>query len=385
MSLVTQSENDFISQFIAAFASATGITPVLGISDPIEGIADATAANCMYLQFQAQYTTFFARLQTCTGPDVDSFCMQFNFPREGAQFASGQVTLSVPLPVVTQLVIPIGSIVQTTASNIQYQLVADTEQAAYSPSLRAYVLAASGPTSITATVQALVAGSAYNVQIGQLVAFGSSSYGFTSVTNLSPIVNGADQESDAAYKARFEEYIQSLSKATYLAILVACQTTFPDFTYTILNNTNPEGQSIPGWFTVIANNPGETVDSDQLVALTAAVQAVRAFTIQANVIAAVPVLPNINLNIAVLPNTVLSTVEAAVQTAIIGYVNNLPVGAKLYISNLIDVAINTSSLITSVELSSVTIGGYPLDFTPPGFDGVVQANVDTVLIGSYGG
>jgi len=385
MSLVTQSENDFISQFIAAFAAQTGIMPVLDIADPLEGIADATAANCMYLQYQAQQTTFFARLQTCTGPDVDSFCMQFNFPREGAQFASGQVTLSVPLPVVTQLVIPIGSIIQTTAGNIQYQLVADTGQSAYSPSLRAYVLAASGPTSITATVQALVAGSASNVQIGQLVAFGSSSYGFTSVTNLSPIVNGADQESDAAYKARFEEYIQSLSKATYLAILVACQTTFPDFTYTILNNTNPEGQLVPGWFTVIANNPGETVSSPQLALLTTAVQAVRAFTVQANVIAAVPVLPNINLNIAVLPNTVLSTVQVAVQTAIIGYVNSLPVGAKLYISNLIDVAINTSSLITSVELSSVTIGGHPLDFTPPTFDSVVQANVNTVLIGFYGG
>lgn len=385
MSLVTQSENDFITQFIAAFVAQTGITPTPNAADPLIGLAAATAANCMFVQFQAQYTTFFARLQTCTGPDVDSFCMQFNFPREGAQFASGQVKLSVPLPVVTQLVIPIGSIIQTTAGNIQYQLVADTGQAAYSPSLRAYVLAASGPTSITATVQALVAGSAYNVQIGQLVAFGSSSYGFTSVTNLSSIVNGADQETDANYKLRFESYIQSLSKATYLAILVACETTFPDFTYTILNNTNPEGQSIPGWFTVIANNPGETVDSDQLAALTTAVQAVRAFTVQANVIAAVPVLPNINLNIAVLPNTVLSTVQAAVQTAIIGYVNSLPVGAKLYISNLMDVAINTSSLITSVELSSVTIGGHPLDFTPPGFDGVVQANVDTVLIGSYDG
>lgn len=385
MPLVTQSENDFISQFIAAFAAQTGITPVLGIGDPLEGIADATAANCMFLQFQAQYTTFFARLQTCTGPDVDSFCMQFNFPRDGAQYASGQVTLSVPLPVSNQLVILIGTIIQTTASNIQYQLVPDTTQAAYNPGLQAYVLAASGPTSITATVQALVAGSVSNVQIGQLVAFGSSSYGFTSVTNLSPIVNGADQETDAAYKARFEEYIQSLSKATYLSILVACQTVYPDLTYTILNNTNPEGQLVPGWFTVIANNPGETVDSDQLTALQAAVENVRAFTIAANVIAAVPVLPQIQLNVAIVPNAVFSTVQATIQTAIIGYVNSLPVAAKLYLSNLVDIAENASSLVTSVEWSSVTIGGYPLDYVPNSFKGVVQANVDTVLVGQYGG
>jgi hypothetical protein len=141
----------------------------------------------------------------------------------------------------------------------------------------------------------------------------------------------------------------------------------------------------PGQFTVIANNPGETVDSDQLTALSAAVQLVRAFTIQANVIAAVPATPLVQLNIAIVPNAVFSTVQAVVQTAVIGYVNNLPVGATLFLSNLVDTAINSSSLITSVEWSSVTIGGYPLDYTPAGFDGVVQANVNTVLIGQYSG
>lgn len=385
MPLVTQSEQDFITQFLATWAATTGITPILGVGSPIEGIADATAGNAMFLQFQAQSTTFFARLQTCFGPDVDSFCMQFNFPREGAQLASGDVTLSVPLPVSNQLVIPIGSIIQTTAGNIQYQLVADTDQAAYNLGLQAYVLAASGPTSIIASAQALVAGSASNVQESQLVAFGSSSYGFTSVTNVAPIINGANQESDAAYKTRFEEYIQSLSKATYLAILVACQTVFPDFTYTILNNTTPQGLPEPGYFTVIANNPGETVSSDQLAALTLAVQAVRAFTIQASVIAAIPVTPQIQLNVAIVPNAVFATVQATVQMAIIGYVDSLSTGAKLYLSNLVDVAENSSSLVTSVEWSSVTVGGQPVDFIPPLFDNVVQANVNTVLIGMYNG
>jgi uncharacterized phage protein gp47/JayE len=383
MPLTTQSFNDFVTQFLAAWAQTTGVTPVLDIGDPIEGIADATAQNAMFLQYQAQTTTFFARLQTCTGPDVDSFCAQFNFFREGAQYASGQVTLSIPLPAVSQLTIPIGSIIQTNGANIQYQLVADTNQASYDAGLQAYVLDVDA-TSITASVQALVAGSAYNVQINQLTNFGSSSYGFTTVTNLAPITNGADQQSDADFILAFENYIQSLSKATYLAILSACMQTYPDLTYTILNNTNAEGQLAPGQFTVIANNPGETVNSGQLIALSAAVQAVRAFTVQANVIAAVPATPQIQLNIAIVPNAVFSTVQSVVQTAIIGYVDNLPVGATLFLSNLVDVAINSSSLITSVEWSSVTIGGYPLDYTPSSFKGVVQANVDTVLIGQYG-
>jgi len=384
MALNTQSLQQFITQFIASFAQSTGVTPVLGVGDPIEGLAAATAANAMFLQYQAQQTVFFARLQTCVGPDVDSFCMQFNFAREGAQFASGQVTLAVPLPVVTQLVIPIGTIIQTTGSNIQYQLVADTGQPAYNVGLQAYVLASGGPTTIVVSVQALVPGSANNVQIGQLVAFGSSSYGFTSVTNLAPIVNGANFQSDDAYKAAFETYIQSLSKGTYLAILSACQQAFPDFTYTILNCITPSLVNVGGWFTVIANNPGETVTSPQLATLFAAVQTVRGYTIQSSVIAAIPVRPNINLNVAVLPNTVLSTVEAAVQTAIIGYVNSLPTGAVLYLSNLVAVAEAASTLITSVEWSSVTVNGQPKDFAPATL-GVVQANVNTVLVGVYAG
>lgn len=383
MSFVTQTQDEFITNFIAAFAQATGVTPVLDTGDPIEAIADASAASAMYLQYQAQKTVFFARLQTCTGPDVDSFCMQFNFAREGAQFASGQVTLSIPLPAVTQIAIPIGTIVQTQGSNIQYQLVADTGQAAYNVGLRAYVLDVNA-TSITASIVALVAGSAFNVQVLQLTSFGSSSYGFTSATNLAPITNGADQESDANYKARFELYIQSLSKATYYAILAACEAVYPDFTYTILNNTTPSGIIEPGYFTVVANNPGETVTSDQLIALTTAVQNVRAFTVQASVIAAIPVTPQIQLNVAIVPNSVNSAVTMAVQTAVIGYVDSLPTGAKLYLSDLVDTAFNASSLVTSVEWSSVTIAGQPRDFTPGQFQ-VVQANVNTVLVGVYAG
>lgn len=389
MSVPNQTFDEFKTNYIAAFASITGVTPVLGVGDPLEGLADAEATNCMFLQYQSQSTTLFARGQTCKGPDLDSFCAQFNFFRQGAQFASGQVTLSVPLPVVTQLVIPVGTIIQTNAGTIQYQLVADTAQPTYSTSLRAYVLTASGPITLTATIKALVAGSASNVQSGQLNTFGSSSAGFTSVTNLAPIENGADQQSDASFLIAFENYMQSLSKGTYLAILSACQQTFPDYTYTIIN-VNPYGAlnylglPIAGWFTVIVNNPGETVPSDDITTLFNVLQNVVAYPIQYSVIVATPDILTIQMDVSVLPNTVISDVETAVQTAIIGYVNSLPTGVKLYISNLIAVAKNTSSLITSIENLSVTINSQPLDYQPAQFH-VAQANVNTVIIGVYSG
>lgn len=384
MSLNTQTFQDFVNQFINQWAASTGLDPILNPGSPVLALGECNAANAMYLQFQAQFTCNFARLQTSSGPDVDSFVEQFSGfgGRDGAQFASGDITLSIPLPASQQIVIPVGVIVQTTAGGIQYQLVADTGQAAYNIGLNAYVLAVS-QTSITASVQALVAGSASNVQVNQLNQFGTSSYGITTATNVAAISNGEDQESDAELKARFELYIQSLSKATYDAILEICETTFPAFTYAILNNTTAQGLSQPGYFTVVVNNPGQTVDSGQITTLFAALQNVRAFTVQAGVVAAIPVTPNIVLNVSLLPNSP-STTLTTIQTALLGYINSLPSGAKLYINNLVTVAQNSSSFVTSVEDQSVTINGQPEDFSVDEFH-VVQATVFSVLIGTYSG
>lgn len=393
MPLATQTDSAFVNSFINQFASQIVATypnfsPALSSGSVIEALAQAASAIATFCQFQAQYATFFARASTCSGPDLDSFYAQFAFPREGAQTASGQVTLSIASVSPVNLVIPVGTVVQTAGAGIQYALVADTNQSAYNIGLNAYVLPAStvgSPVlSITASVAATVAGSASNVLAGQLTQFATSSYGITSVSNTAPIENGADQETDAQYTFRFILYINSLSKGTYDAILAACLSVFPEFTYNILSNENPEGDLLYGAFVVVANNPGQTVEGGQLTQLLTAINNVRAFTVQAFCVAAVPVTPTIAMNISISAGSDFTAVSTAAQTAIIGYVNSLPSGGKLYLSNLIDIAENSSTEITSVDFTSVLINDAQTDLTVNNFH-VIQANIDSVSISQYDG
>lgn len=286
------------------------------------------------------------------------------------------------------LVVPVGTVVQTVGGGIQYALVADTNQAAYNLGLNAYVLPASttgSPVlSITASVQATVAGSLSNVLAGQLVQFANSSGGITSVSNTAPIDNGENQETDAQYSARFILYINSLSKATYNAVLEACLSVYPDFTYSILSNENPEGDQLYGAFTVVANNPGQTVEDGQVTQLLTAINNIRALSIQAFCTAATPVVPTIAMNISITPDADFDTVSTAAQIAIIGYVNSLPSGGKLYLSNIIDVADNSSTEITSIDFTSVVINDAQEDLTCTAFQ-VIQATVDSVSISQYDG
>jgi hypothetical protein len=394
MPLETKTLAEFVTDFINQFATQTGFQPVLAPGSPILAIAEAESAQAMFLQFQAQFTTLFARSTTCTGPDLDSFYAQFNFPRAGASFANGSVTLSIASPANNNITVAAailnpdstytgGTIVQTIGGAIQYQLIPDINQTAYNIGLNAYVLPA-GQTSITATANALVAGSASNVQAGQLIQFGSSSSNITFVNNPAPISNGSDHESDNHYRARFILYITSLSKATYNAILETCETLFPDYTFAILSNVTPSNIPTFGYFTVVVNNPGGTVPSGQLITIATALEAVRAFTVQDAVIAAHIHKPPIQMSISVSNGADFDTVSQVVQLAVIGYVNSLPSGAKLYLSNLIDAADNASQEVTSIDFTSVTINGIQANYTVDQFS-IVQADLTTVAINEYDG
>jgi hypothetical protein len=142
---------------------------------------------------------------------------------------------------------------------------------------------------------------------------------------------------------------------------------------------------VRGFFTVIANNPGQVVSSGELDVLQTAINLVRAFTIEFAVIAPTIQKPPIAANISVDNPINLTAAETAAQTAVIGLVNSLLPGQKLYLTNLIDAIENSSSFITSVEFSSVTIDGIQSDFTPDDQFHIIQADTSTVTIAEYPG
>ncbi len=380
--LPNKTYQQFVSDMIASWASNVGVQPQLNSGDPLLAIFQAVAGQGVFLEAVILALINLTRAQTSTGADLDTWMAQFNFLRLAASYAQGAVTLATLSVHSTATTVPVGSIIQTTGGAIQYQIIADTTQPAYSASANAYILPAN-TLSIAATVQALVAGAGSNVQANLLVSFASPIAGIDTVTNALAITNGTNSETDSAFQARFILYLDSLSKATKSAILEAIDSVQAGLDVVLLDNENVTGAFTPGMFTVVVDNGTGNPPSSLLSAVSAAVGAVAGFTIQYNVIGPISTVATISLNVQVATGYIASAVETAVQTAIEGYVNALTIGAALYLSDIVDTAAAIPG-VTSVSLPSVLLNGAQTDLVPAA-TAVIRTTLSDITVGTYSG
>lgn len=134
----------------------------------------------------------------------------FEFDQLPAYAAAGDVTFSVPLPVVEPITIPAGTIVQMPGTRIRY-LTASAVQIAAST------------ISVDARVYAEWAGVAGNTGTETVTEIVASLGDTVSVTNANPISGGRDAETPEERKARFIDYIGSLSRGTVWAVTYAAR------------------------------------------------------------------------------------------------------------------------------------------------------------------
>lgn len=374
-SLQFQTHDEFVASQTAAYGASLGILALLQPGDPALAVFEANATQADLLQFFQQIIWAAARLSTATGTDADSFVADFapQFPgRLPATYATGPVTLtaltapSFPVPVNT------GVIVQTPGGAIQYQLVADTTQAAWSASQNAYILPA-GQNVITATAQALVAGSIDNVQPGQLSQFGTAVPGIDTVTNGAAITNGLDQESDAAMKLRFVQFLESLSKATVGAYLFAANSVQQGLDLLPLENTNVSLQAQAGINTMVVDDGSGAPPAALLASVLTALNSVRAFGIQVADKAPTVINVTVALTVKLVPTTAVSqptelqgTIQSNVQNAVVNYVNAVQLSANsqyLYLNNIVEVAKDADPNVLAVVLGSVLINGVAADLS----------------------
>jgi len=368
--------DQLVADFENRWGGATGTTPNLKSGSVALALFQTYATQIVYFEFLLQAVIAMARLSTASGSDVDSFVNDFGMTRLAATFATGPVTLSVLSPAVQQATIPVGTIIQSQGGVYQYQLIADTNQPAYNESLNAYVLEAT-QTSITATAQAVFAGASQNVQANILTQLGQAGSGIDTVTNSAPIINGKDPETDAQVKARFVQFIAALSKATQAAILFAVNSVQQGLDVNLLDNMNSAAEEQPGMFTVVVEDGSGTLSAALESAIYAAVDAVRAFTIQFTVIPPTLVDPTIALNIRVAPSGNVTAVIQNVTTAILDYVNSLTIGEELYLLRLVQVAEDADPNVVSVQPGSVLIDGEAQDLgiTPVQLVRVTSGNI----------
>lgn len=362
MTIPTKTIAGLVSDMTATWAAQTNTTPIFSSGDVLLAIFQAVSVQLDFLQAQVQLVLNLARAQTSTGADLDSWMQQFNFSRLPATNATGPELFQRSTPTTAPVVIPAGAIVQTVGGGVQYQVVEDTTQTSWSNAADGYVLAV-GQSNVTATVQALVSGSTSNVLANQLIQFGSSVPGIDTITNPAPITNGIDAESDTAFRARFILYLATLAKATYAAILAAASSVQQGLLISLLENEEPDGETLLGSFTVIVDDGSGDPPESLLAAVYSAVDATRAFSVQPFVIGPSALPAAIVLSIRLIDSTTAAATGVAVQNAIAAMTNELAPGATLFLSAIITATVAVSN-VAAVNAASVTINGVAADLVP---------------------
>lgn len=373
MQLSLQNFSTLVEGMAASVQGAATTLLDLTVGSVLRAILEANAAVVLWLQWLIVQTLSATRLATSQGADCDSFGADFGFARLPAVSASGQVTFSRFTPSL-QALIPVGTAV-TTAGNAQsFVVVADTTNPAYNVVQGGYVLAAN-IASVNALVVAAVPGSAGNVQAGAISLLSSAISGVDLVTNAAALVGGLDAESDAAFRARFGNYLAGLSKATNAAIGNAITGIMQGLSYSVVENVNQANAMQMGHFVVTVDDGTGTPSASLLSTVQQAVDAIRpvgtSFAVQGPVVTPA----NVSMTLTTDGSADHAQAIAAVVAAEESYIASLPVGGTLSYTKLAQLAYDAASSVTNI--SGLLLNGGTADIVPGAF-GAVRAGVVTV-------
>ncbi|HEX8894477.1 MAG TPA: baseplate J/gp47 family protein [Terriglobales bacterium] len=278
------------------------------------------------------------RAATSNGSDLDTWMADYGLTRLAATSSSGQVTFSRFTPTY-QAVVPVGAIVQTADGTQQFTVVADSTQTAYNATLNGYVIPA-GTTSAVATVNAVNTGTQTNVLANTITTLTQAVQYVDTVANAAGYTNGANAESDSAFRIRFIGYLASLAKATPAAIKYALSVIQSGVTYSLTENKDYNGTADNGYFYAIVDDGTGAPSSTFITTATAAVEAVRPIGIRYGVFGPADVLANVSMTITTAAGYTHSSVVGSVVSALQTYINTLGVGNPLPYTQLANVAYN---------------------------------------------
>jgi len=334
-----------------------------GITDFTEGSVTRALVESFGKQIQRLETNV---LEGITDSINVSTYQNFNFQRLPASFASGLIRFYTS-PVSFPQQIPAGTLVKISNANLVYVVNQNT-------------LIPANATFVDTLCTCQTLGSIGNTPANTITYLVSNNLSFiTSVNNLNPIINGSDQEADAARATRFQNYLLSLSRGTTISLESAAQNVM------ILDNNGNILESVAQALVVepFLTNPSQPVgtiniyiDNGSGTASNAIVAQVinviagyvdssgmehagyLAAGVNFNVYAVIPFSVNVSCNLTLQPGAISSTVVTAVNTAITNYVSSLTIGQPVLFAELISAAINVigvNNVVFSKPTSDVTV------------------------------
>ncbi len=139
---------------------------------------------------------------TATGEYLDKHALSRGLYRKEAEKASGEVTFSVEVASLTDIVIDKGTVVSTSGEDAA-SYVTDSAVTLYA-----------GDRSISAPVTAVEGGARYNVIANSVTVLVTPPSGITSVTNAKAIKGGTDKETDDELRQRVLNSYRDISNGT---------------------------------------------------------------------------------------------------------------------------------------------------------------------------
>lgn len=322
----------------------------------LRAVEEAVAGIALWLQGLIVKVLSATRLGTSVGNDVDTFLADYGLERLAAVKSSGNVTFSRTLTA-TEAVIPIETtFVQTALTAVRFAVIADTTNPDYDPVGLRYIIPV-GQSSISAKVEAVIAGIDGNVDSNAVTIFFHPVDYVDYVTNALPFVNGEDRESAAAARIRFVLYINSLSKATKLAISSAIANIQAGIEYGVVEKLDYDtGLERLGYLYVVIDDGTGSPPPSLLATVTSVVGRVRAFTTMFVVYAAIQQLASVTA-VAYIDEDLYDpvVVKAEIEVALTSYIDSLAIGNTLHYTKLIDIIYDVNGVIQNV--TGVTLNG----------------------------
>lgn len=373
MQLPLQTFATLVQNMAAAVQSAATTLIDLTVGSVLRAILEANASVALWMQWLILLVLQTTRAATSNGPDLDSWMADMSLNRLAAVPAVGMVTLSRYATTASAL-IPAGALVKTTDGIQTFGVTIDTTNTAWTPTLNGYAVAP-GQSALTVPVAAQIAGSAGNVLAGSITLLATAIPGVDLVVNAAPTQNGADAETDAAFRARFVNYISSRSRATVRAIQYAISSVQQNLDFTVVQNVDTAGNTQPGNFVVTVDDGTGYPPPTLITTVYGAVDAVRPIGSTFSVQPPSVIQANVSLTISVAASAQKSQLLGPVAAALTSFINALPIGQALPVTRVAQIAYDTSASIMNVTF--LQINGEAIDLTP-GVAGVIKSGTISV-------
>jgi uncharacterized phage protein gp47/JayE len=371
MTLNLQNFTTLVQNAAAAVQGASTALLDLSVGSVLRAVLEASSSVALWLQWLILQVLSMTRAATSTGSDLDSWMADYGLTRLPAIAASGNVTFSRFTPSNAAL-IPVGAEVSTADSTESFSVIAVTTNPAWNAAQNGYAIAA-GVAAVSVPVVALTLGTVGNVQPNTITLLATAIPGIDQVTNPLAFTGGTNAETDAAFRARFVNYINSRSLATPIAIGNAIAGIQQGLTYLLQENTDPAGDTVMGFFTVTINDGSGNPPASLISTVTATIEAVRPVGSRYAVLPPTPIAAAISLDVTLSPAGSLATVASEITTAITDFVATLAIGATLPISRLAQLAYDADPSV--INVTSLSINGANADLVPPATGVITTASV----------